>query len=428
MDLHNRLKLAAPAFSYVNGRLTAGGVDLAAIADAARGPAYVYALDAVLEGFNAFKRAFAGQPTRICYAMKANDSVAILKVLADAGAGVDVVSGGELALALAAGVPADRIVFSGVGKTDRELVEALEAGVMQVNVETAYELERLSALAVERGKRAAVALRVNPDVDAGTLDVISTGRATDKFGIAYDEAEAIYAKAATLPGIDLAGVAMHIGSQIADVAHCAAACAKLRALWERLAANGVRLRRFDIGGGLGIRYKDETPPSIQAYAETVKAAVAGLDCEVVLEPGRRIVGPTGALLAEVVSIKHAAGLRFVILNAAMNDLIRPALYKAWHEIVPLVDPGDAPWTPAEIVGPVCESTDKFAAARPLPPLKPGDKVAFLCAGAYGAVMASEYNGRPRAPEAVVRNGQWSFSRPPRQYDDLIREQSLPAWL
>jgi len=429
MELDAELRATAPAFAYVNGRLSAGGVDLAAIADAAGGPAYVYDLDAVVSNFRMFRDAFAGQATRICYAMKANDCIAILDVLAREGAGVDVVSGGELALAVAAGVPANRIVFSGVGKTDAELAQAVEAGVMQINVETEAELVRLDRIAAARGRRAPVAIRVNPDVEAGTLDQISTGRAQDKFGIAFDVAGPLYRDAAAMEGIEPVGIAMHIGSQIGDVAFLAKACGRLRGMWEDLAGMGVPLRRFDIGGGLGIRYRDETPAAIQDYAATVKQAVSGLDCEIVLEPGRRIVGATGVLLATVVAVKETADRRFVILDAAMNDLMRPALYGAYHAIVPLAaPPAGAPWAPADVVGPVCESTDKFAEARPLPPLQAGDRVAFLSAGAYGAVLSSEYNGRPRAAEAVVRNGQWSFSRPPRDYQALISEQAKPSWL
>lgn len=429
MDIDATLRAIAPAFAYQDGRLVAAGVDLADIAAAAGGPVYVYDLAAIVGAYREFHDAFQGLPTRICYAMKANDSVAVLKALAAEGAGADVVSGGELALAMAAGLPADRIVFSGVGKTDAELAQALDAGVMQINVETPAELARLSVMATAKGKAAPVAIRVNPDVDAGTIDQISTGRATDKFGVGYETAEDLYGVAAGLAGIDLVGVAMHIGSQIGDVSHAARACARLRDLWERLARSGIRLRRFDIGGGLGIRYTDETPPAVRDYADTVKAAVAGLDCEVVLEPGRRIVGAAGVLLATVIAVKHAGERRFVILDAAMNDLIRPALYKASHVVIPLRRPDDgAAWSPADIVGPVCESTDKFAEARPLPELVAGDRVAFLSAGAYGAVMASEYNGRPRAAEAVVRDGQWSFSRPPRTHRDLIDEQRMPAWI
>ena len=428
MDLNALLRKTAPAFSYAGGRLAASGVDLEAIADAAGGPVYVYDLDAIVGAYETFAAAFAGRTSRICYAMKANDSVAVLKALADAGAGVDVVSGGELALALATGVPADRIVFSGVGKTDAELAQAVDAGVMQINVEVPAELDRLSAIAAAKGKRAPVAIRVNPDVDAGTIEQISTGRAQDKFGIAFEAAEALYLHGAGLSGVELVGVAMHIGSQIGDVAHAATACGKLRALWEQLAAAGVELKRFDIGGGLGIRYRDESPAAIREYADTVLAAVEGLDCEIVLEPGRRIVGPAGVLLTTVVAVKETDDRRFVILDAAMNDLIRPALYGAWHEIVPMRHSGAAAWTPADIVGPVCESTDKFAEARPLPPVAAGERVAILSAGAYCAVLGSEYNGRPRAAEAVVRDGQWSFSRRPRSHDDLIREQQLPEWL
>jgi len=428
MDLEAELSAIAPAFSYEAGGLSTAGVALGDIADAAGGPVYVYALDAVLAAYRDFETAFQGQPTRICYAMKANDSMGVLKTLAKAGAGVDVVSGGELALAEAAGVPASRVVFSGVGKTDAEIAQAVKAGVMQLNVETPYELERISEIAHGLGQTAPIAFRVNPDVEAGTLDEISTGRAKDKFGVAFGDAHALYGKALQMPGIAVEGIAMHIGSQIANLDFCAAALAKLRGLWEDLARDGVKLERFDIGGGLGIRYRDEQPPSVQAYADVAKAAVAGLDCTLMLEPGRRIVGASGVLVSTVVAVKETADRRFVILDAAMNDLMRPALYKAWHGIVPLAHPGDAEWRPADVVGPVCESTDKFAEARNLPPLQAGDRVAFLSAGAYGAVLSSEYNGRPRAPEAVVQNGQWSFTRKPRDYDDLIAEQHAPAWL
>ena len=430
MDLHSVLAATSPAFTYRDGRLTASGVDLAEIAEAAGGPVYIYDLGAIVAAYREFEAAFAGQETRICYAMKANDSAGVLKALVGAGAGLDIVSGGELALALSIGAPADRIVFSGVGKTDAEIAAAVDAGVMQMNVETPFELSRISEIAAAKGKAQPVALRINPDLEAGTLEDISTGRAKDKFGVAFEDAERLYREAAEMPGVEPVGVAMHIGSQIQDVAFCAAACAKLRGLWETLAAAGVKLSRFDVGGGLGILYEtDKPPPPLQAYADTVKAAVAGLDCTLMLEPGRRIVGPSGVMLATVVAVKENAERRFVILDAAMNDLIRPALYKAWHTVVPLTDPGpDTPWTPADIVGPVCESTDKFAEQRALPPLQTGDRVAFLSAGAYGAVMASEYNGRPRAPEAVVQGGRWAFTRPPRTYDDLIREQSTPDWL
>jgi diaminopimelate decarboxylase len=428
MMFKDQLAAIAPGFSYKNGRLEAGGVDLSEVVNAARGPVYVYSLDAVLENFLDFQRAFADQPTRICYAMKANDCLAILKLLGGAGSGVDVVSGGELALALSAGIPANRIVFSGVGKSDRELAQAVKAGVMQINVETQYELGQLAQIATSLGKEAPIALRVNPDLEAGTLDQISTGRATDKFGVAYEDAPRLYMEAEKTPGLAPKGIAMHIGSQIGNTDFLAAACAKLRSLWESLSASGLKLERFDVGGGLGIRYKNETAPLVQSYADTIKKAVSGLDAEVVLEPGRRIVGPAGVLLSTVISVKESGGRRFVILDAAMNDLIRPALYKAWHEIVPLIDPGNVPWTPADVVGPVCESTDKFADQRPLPPLQPGDQVAFLAAGAYGSVMGSEYNSRPRAAEAVVRDSQWSFTRKPRSYDDIIREQHAPAWL
>lgn len=428
-DLEATIAAIAPAFAYRDGRLHVEATPLDTIADAAQGPVYVYALNAVAAAYQEFADAFDGQPTRICYALKANDSVGVLKTLLAKGAGVDVVSGGELALALAYGAPADRIVFSGVGKTDRELAEALDAQVMQINVESEDEMARLAAIAVQKGVEAPLALRVNPDIDAGTLDQISTGRATDKFGVNYSDAERLFHEAAKADGLNPVGIAMHIGSQIGDVSHSAAACAKLRGLWDPLAASGITLKRFDVGGGLGIRYRDETPPSIGAYADTIRAAVADIDCEVMLEPGRRIVGPAGVLVATVVGEKMAGDRRVVILDAAMNDLIRPALYKAWHEIVPLALPdADAEWTETDIVGPICETTDKFADARMLPPLKAGDRVAFLAAGAYGAVMGSEYNGRPRTPEVVVQGQNWDFARKPRGYADLIGEQTSPDWI
>jgi len=416
------------AFTYRNGRLEADGVPLDAVADAVGTPVYCYASSAIEGAYREFERAFGGLDATICYAVKANGNLAVLRTLARLGAGMDVVSEGELRRALAAGVPPERIVFSGVGKTRSEMRFALEAGIMQINVESVEELVILDQEARKLGVRAPVSLRVNPDVDAGTHHRITTGRKTDKFGIDYDQAPAAYRQAAALSGIDPVGVAVHIGSQLVRLEPYRAAFRRVADLVRGLRADGIAIRRLDLGGGLGIVYRDETPPSIAEYAAVVREATAGLDCTLVVEPGRRIVGPAGVLLARVVTVKETPGRRFVIVDAGMNDLVRPMMYEAYHPIWPVCEPVAAATAPADVVGPICETTDIFAAQRALPPLTEGDVVAFGAAGAYGAAMASEYNGRPLVPEVLLHDGHWAVVRIRPSYDTMLSFDRLPEWL
>jgi diaminopimelate decarboxylase len=416
-------------FHYQDHHLLAEDVPLAEIAAAVGTPVYVYSSAAFRDAYRSYADAFVGLPVTICYAVKANDSLAVLHLLAAEGAGADVVSGGELRYALAAGIPANRIVFSGVGKTRDELAFALDEGVMQINVEVASELDLLSEIATALGKPARVAIRINPDVDAGTIAQISTGKAENKFGIAYDAAPALFRHAQDLPGVEPVGLAVHIGSQITRLEPYRDAFHRVRDLYKALQAEGLPLQRLDLGGGLGITYHEEAPPSVAAYAALVREVFHGLDARFVFEPGRRIAGPAGVLVTRVITEKQTAAKRFVIVDAAMNDLIRPALYTAYHPIHPETAPGpEAEWTDADLVGPICESTDTFATGRPLPPFKPDDMIVIGAAGAYGAVMASEYNGRPRAPEVMVSGKEWAVVRRRPTYEEMIAAQSLPPWL
>lgn len=417
------------AFSYRNGELHAEDVPLSAIADAVGTPVYVYSSAAFEAGYREYADAFAGMPVTVCYAMKANDSLAVIRTLGNLGAGADVVSGGELRAALAAGIPASKIVFSGVGKTREELALAIDEGVMQVNVEVASELMVLSEIATAKGKEAPVAIRINPDVDAGTIAQISTGKKENKFGIAFDAAPDLFRQAHALPGIKPVGVAVHIGSQITDLAPYRSAFGRVRQMMEAMQAEGIPLVRADLGGGLGIRYEAENPPSVADYAAMVRDAFAGMDVEFVFEPGRRIAGLSGVMIAAVIAEKVAETKRFVIIDAAMNDLIRPALYSAYHPVSPMLDSGpESEWQPADLVGPVCESTDQFASARALPPVEPGDKLVIGAAGAYSAVMSSEYNGRPRTPEVIVKGRDWAIARRRPTYEEMLAAQSMPPWL
>ncbi|MCA8928872.1 MAG: diaminopimelate decarboxylase [Alphaproteobacteria bacterium] len=416
-------------FHYQDHHLHAEDVPLAAIAAAVGTPVYVYSSAALVDAFRSYADAFAGLPVTVCYAVKANDSLAVLRLLAGEGAGADVVSGGELRYALAAGIPAERIVFSGVGKTREELAFALAEGVMQINVEVASELDVLSELATAMGRTARVAIRINPDVDAGTIAQISTGKAENKFGIAYDAAPALFRHAQALPGVEPVGLAVHIGSQITRLEPYRDAFHRVRDLYCGLRDEGLPLERIDLGGGLGITYRDEAPPAVAAYAQAVREVFHGLDARFVLEPGRRIAGPAGVLVTRVITEKRTAAKRFVIVDAAMNDLIRPALYDAYHPIQPeTAPPPEADWSEADLVGPICESTDRFAAGRTLPPLAPDAMLVIGAAGAYGAVMACEYNGRPRVPEVLVRGGDWSVVRRRPTYEEMIAAQTLPPWL
>ncbi len=417
------------AFRYQNGEYYAEDVPLAAIARAVGTPVYVYSTAALEAAYREYAEAFAGMPATVCYAVKANDSLAVLRTLAGFGAGADVVSGGELRAALAAGILAEKIVFSGVGKTRDELAYAIEQGVMQINVEVASELAVISELAAARGATAEVAIRINPDVDAGTIAQISTGKKENKFGIAYDAAPALFRQANALPGVKPVSVAVHIGSQIVRLEPYRDAFRRVRQMVENLAAEGIALTRVDLGGGLGITYEAERPPAVADYAAMIREVFQGLDVEFVFEPGRRIAGLAGVMLTTVIAEKTTETKRFVIIDAAMNDLLRPALYQAYHPFHPLRESGTASdWTPADIVGPVCESTDQFATARALPSLVSGDKLVIGAAGAYSAVMSSEYNGRPRTPEVLVRGGDWATVRRRPTYEEMLAAQSLPDWL
>lgn len=416
-------------FAYRDGILHAEDVALPTIAGAVGTPLYVYSSSTLTDNYQAYARAFDGQDATVCYALKANSSLAVVRTFAALGAGADVVSEGEMRIALAAGIPAERIVFSGVGKTRGELRAALEAGIHQINVESIPELETLSVIAAAMGVVAPIAIRVNPDVDARTHAKIATGKKENKFGIDWDHAREVYARAAALPGIAPLGIAVHIGSQLTDLAPFRAAYLRVADLLHALRADGIDIRRLDLGGGLGIRYRDETPPDLPSYAAMVRSITGNLGCRVTMEPGRSLVGDAGVLLARVVYVKQGLHRRFVIVDAAMNDLIRPALYEAHHPILPVAEPRTAaPREPADVVGPVCETGDTFALQRPLPPLAPDDLVAFGAAGAYGAVMASTYNSRPLVPEVLVKGDAFAVTRARPTIDDVIAAQSLPDWL
>ncbi len=403
-------------FAYRNGILCAEGVSLPQIAAEHGTPCYVYSRAALLSRFEAFRQALAGRDAMICYAVKANSNLAILNQFARAGAGFDIVSGGELARVLAAGGDPAKVVFSGVGKTAGEMRQALASGVFCFNVESAEELERLNELAGESGKKAPIALRVNPDVNPKTHPYISTGLRSNKFGVAYGEALALYRHARELPHIDIAGIACHIGSQLLDPAPAAEAAGKIIALADQLAATGISLRHLDLGGGVGIRYRDEEPLSIADYLAPILAKLAGRKEMILFEPGRALVGNAGVLLTRVEYLKHGEEKNFAIVDAAMNDLMRPALYDAWHDIVP-VRPGAGTAADYEIVGPICESGDFLGHARHLA-VETGDLLAILSAGAYGMVMSSNYNTRPRAAEVIV-DGKQSF---------LVRRRESPEQL
>jgi diaminopimelate decarboxylase len=406
-------------------------VPLNRVADECGTPTWVYSAASMRARYQALAGALgaAGLDAHVHYAMKANDHLAILRLFGREGAGADVVSGGELLRARKAGIPGSRIVFSGVGKSERELRLALDEDIAQINVESAEELVQLSAIASQTGRTARVALRVNPDVDAGTHAKISTGRAQDKFGIPYAEAAALYAQAATLPGIIPVGLAVHIGSQILSMAPYRAAYSHIADLVRTLRAGGLTVETVDCGGGLGIPYRNEPAPSPVALAGAIAGALHNLDVRVMLEPGRWLVGPAGLLLTSVIVVKQTGGGRFVVLDAAMNDLVRPAMYDAWHGIVP-VSAAEAvgPVSPADVVGPICETGDTFARGRVLPPLKPDSRVAILDAGAYGSVMSSAYNARPSAAEVLIDGGEVAVIRARQPVETLWEGERIPKSL
>ncbi|MCY1665785.1 diaminopimelate decarboxylase [Rhizobium sp. SL86] len=418
-------------FQYIDGVLHAENVAIPEIAKAVGTPFYCYSTATLERHYRVFSEAFADVDAMVCYAMKANSNQAVLKTLGRLGAGVDVVSGGELRRALSAGIPANRIMFSGVGKTPAEMDLALEAGIYCFNVESEPELEILNLRAVKMGKKAHVSFRINPDVDARTHAKISTGKKENKFGISYERARAVYAHAATLPGIHVSGIDMHIGSQIVELQPFEDAFRLLRELVETLRGDGHTIEHVDIGGGLGIPYKDDnTPPPLpDAYADIVKAQLRSLNCKIVTEPGRLIVGNAGILVTEVIFVKDAGEKTFVIVDGAMNDLIRPTLYEAYHAIRPVLIPApDAPRIKADVVGPVCETGDYLALDREMARPAAGDLFAVASAGAYGAVQAGTYNSRLLIPEVLVKGDEFHVIRPRTTYEELIGLDSIPDWL
>lgn len=420
-------------FSYQNGEMFAEDVSLQAIAAEVGTPFYCYSTATMTRHFQVFRDALDGLDPVICYAMKANGNIAVLKTLAELGAGADVVSGGELERALAAGIPADKIVFSGVGKTEVEIAAAVDAGIMQINVESEPELNVVSAVAAARGREMDVSIRVNPDVDAKTHEKITTGKSENKFGIDIVRAPEVCARAASLPGIRVVGIAMHIGSQLRELEPYRAAYASGVSMIRQLREEGHAVDRLDLGGGLGIPYFEDGAgddmPSPAEYGAMVKEVIGDLDVRVVAEPGRVIVGNAGVLVAQVIYVKEGPSRRFLIVDAAMNDLLRPSLYSAHHAIETVKQPeAGAVYEAADVVGPICESGDTFAKDRLLPPLDAGELIAFRSAGAYSAVMASSYNARPLIPEVLVNGSSYAVIRRRIDIADLMEFESMPDWL
>ena len=418
-------------FHYINGVLHAEDVPIPLIAEKVGTPFYCYSTATLERHYNVFANAFDDIKTKVCFAMKANSNQAVLKTLANLGSGADVVSIGELKRALAAGIPPEKIMFSGVGKTREEILYSLEKEIFCFNVESIPELQFLSECALECGKVAPVSLRINPDVEAGGHEKISVGKKTDKFGIAWDRAEEAYALAASLPGVNVTGIDMHIGSQIEKLDPFDQAFSKLGGLIEKLREQGHAIDHVDVGGGLGIPYKQDNnpPPEPEAYAKVVKTHVKQLGCEVVFEPGRMIAGNAGILVGSVIYVKDAGDKRFYIANTAMNDLMRPTLYDAWHEVFPVNEPEPgAEKRIADVVGPVCESGDYMAKERDLPLMQSGDLFAIGSAGAYGAVQAGTYNTRPLVPEVLVKGDKFHVVRPRVEVEAIIAMDSQPDWL
>ncbi|GAW35939.1 diaminopimelate decarboxylase [Roseovarius sp. A-2] len=418
-------------FLYRDGVLHAENVPLTEIARAVGTPFYCYSTATLVRHFRLFDEALAGTEHLVCYAMKAASNQAILRTLAGLGAGMDVVSGGEYLRARAAGVPGERIVFSGVGKTRDEMRLALEGGIRQFNVESEPEMRALSEEAVSLGVVAPITVRVNPDVDAKTHAKIATGKSENKFGIPISRARAVYAEAAALPGLEVIGIDVHIGSQLTELEPFRQAYQKVADLTEKLRAEGHDIRRLDLGGGLGIPYtrSNEAPPLPTEYGALIRETLGHLGCEIEIEPGRLVAGNAGILVSKVIYVKEGEGRDFLILDAAMNDLIRPAMYDAHHDIIPVVEPAPGVEQSAyDVVGPVCESGDTFAKGRMLPPLREDDLVAFRSAGAYGAVMSSEYNTRPLIPEVLVNGRDFAVIRARPTFDEMINRDTIPEWL
>jgi diaminopimelate decarboxylase len=418
-------------FDYRSGVLHAEAVDIARLADAVGTPFYCYSTATLERHYRVFAGAFADVKALVCYAMKANSNQAVVRTLAKLGAGADVVSEGELKRARAAGIAPEKIMFSGIGKTARELALAVDEGILCVNVESEAELELLASIAAGKGRTANISVRVNPDIDPKTHAKIATGKAENKFGIPISRAREVYARAAKLAGVKVAGVDMHIGSQITDLQPFNDAFALLSDFVRALRTDGHSISHVDLGGGLGIPYREdnEPPPNPDAYAAMVKNATRDLGCTLIFEPGRLLVGNAGILVTRVLYLKRGEAKNFVIVDAGMNDLIRPTLYEAHHDIRPVRAPTPDDWRlVADVVGPVCESGDFLALGRELPEPKPGDLLAVMTAGAYGAVQAGTYNTRPLVPEVLVKEGEWALVRPRIEVDALIAQDQLPSWL
>ncbi len=418
-------------FLYRDGALHAEDVPVAEIATAVGTPFYVYSCATLTRHYRLFDEGLGDLPHLVCYAVKANSNQAVLAHLAGLGAGMDVVSGGEYLRARAAGVPGEKIVFSGVGKTLDEMRLALEGGVRQVNLESEPEMAALSELATAMGVEVPVTVRVNPDVDARTHEKIATGKKENKFGIPISRARDVYAQAAALPGLRVVGIDMHIGSQLVELEPFEQAYRLLADLTRQLRADGHEIARLDLGGGLGIPYErsNAAPPLPTDYCDMVRRVLGDLDAEIEIEPGRLIAGNAGILVSRVIYVKSGEGRDFLILDSAMNDLIRPAMYGAWHDIVPVIEPqAGAEMQPYDIVGPVCESGDTFARGRMMPTVAAGDLVTFRSAGAYGAVMSSEYNTRPLIPEILVKGDQFAVIRARPTFDEIINRDTIPEWV
>jgi diaminopimelate decarboxylase len=416
-------------FSYRNGVLHAEGVPLPKIAAAVGTPTYVYSAAVLEANYRAYEQAFGGQNLGIHFALKANGNLGVVALLGSFGAGADIVSLGELKRALAAGIPPAKIVFSGVGKTREELTAAVKIGVAQINVESEPELDTLDEVARSLGRRQRIALRINPDVDAKTHEKISTGKRGDKFGIPYADALSVYRRAAGLPGLEPVGLALHIGSQLIDLTPYKAAYRKVAELVQELRRAGLTVEALDLGGGIGITYKDETPPSLDEYATIVCDTVGNLGCRLAIEPGRSIVATAGILLSRVVYRKAGGANDILILDAGMNDLMRPSMYGAYHPIQPVAQPApDGPLAAVDVVGPVCETGDTFTRGRMLPPIAADDLVVFGAAGAYCSSMSSTYNARPLAAEVLVRGNDFDVVRPRQPIEAMFADEQIPSWL
>ena len=416
-------------FAYRDGRLFAEDVPLEDIAQAVGTPFYCYSSATLERHYRVFEQALADLSPTICFAVKANGNIAVIRLLERLGAGADVVSGGELTRALTAGVPPQRIVFSGVGKRENEIAAALKAGIAQINIESEPELEAISRVADSMGVRADISVRINPDVDARTHAKITTGKSENKFGIEWTRALEIYTRAGKMPGIRPVGIAAHIGSQLMDLSPFRNAYLRMRDLVETLRREGQNVERLDLGGGVGIPYGPDPSPELEDYAEIVRSTVGDLGCHLTVEPGRVIAGNAGILVTRVIYMKTGTTRTFAIVDAAMNDLIRPTLYDAHHDIIPVAEPeADAHLTEMDVVGPICETGDSFASRRPMPPTQAGDLLAVRTVGAYGAVMASTYNARALPPEVLVKDDGFHIIRQRIGVDDLMARESVPDWL